>query len=495
MPQGTAFHRRTSPLNDRLAWADWWGYHAAGRFGDDLEIEYNAVREACGAIDVSPLFKYRISGPDAGRLIDRVITRDAAKLQPGQVYYTPWCDERGKLVDDGTVSALDDGTYRWTAAEPNYRWIRQNATRLDAHVEDISAEVAALALQGPTSRSILESATNQDWSDVKYFRRRAARIGGVDVDVTRTGYTGDLGYKIWVSSDLAVELWDALFAAGEAFGLRPVGMDALDVLRVEAGLILLDAEFTGVRNAFSPEQEYSPFELGLGRLVNFKKPRFVGRTALLAEQDAGLASEETSQLLDGGATFADSEDAQYVSTNLIMRWLESLPSASPGTRATRFRVARQFAEWLHGMDPRHEAPPRGLVPGRVQRTHPYIYSEAEIVAIIEHARTLPSVYGMRGLTCSTLFGLIAVTGLRISEALGLDVADLDVESGVLHVRQGKLGKERLLPLDRSVVQRLESYGSERDRLLGRRPQALFVTCEGHRLGDCGARYNFAHVCQ
>ena len=287
MPQGTAFHRRTSPLNDRLAWADWWGYHAAGRFGDDLEIEYNAVREACGAIDVSPLFKYRISGPDAGRLIDRVITRDAAKLQPGQVYYTPWCDERGKLVDDGTVSALDDGTYRWTAAEPNYRWIRQNATRLDAHVEDISAEVAALALQGPTSRSILESATNQDWSDVKYFRRRAARIGGVDVDVTRTGYTGDLGYEIWVSSDLAVELWDALFAAGEAFGLRPVGMDALDVLRVEAGLILLDAEFTGVRNAFSPEQEYSPFELGLGRLVNFKKPRFVGRTALLAEQDAG----------------------------------------------------------------------------------------------------------------------------------------------------------------------------------------------------------------
>ena len=215
--------------------------------------------------------------------------------------------------------------------------------------------------------------------------------------------------------------------------------------------------------------------------------------AVRRQLGANLSTDE--RILRRFAPFADSEDAQYVSTNLIMRWLESLPSASPGTRATRFRVARQFAEWLHGMDPRHEAPPRGLVPGRVQRTHPYIYSEAEIVAIIEHARTLPSVYGMRGLTCSTLFGLIAVTGLRISEALGLDVADLDVESGVLHVRQGKLGKERLLPLDRSVVQRLESYGSERDRLLGRRPQALFVTCEGHRLGDCGARYNFAHVCQ
>ena len=202
-----------------------------------------------------------------------------------------------------------------------------------------------------------------------------------------------------------------------------------------------------------------------------------------------------ARILRRFATFADRDGAQHVNTNLVMRWLESLPSASPGTRATRFRVARQFAEWLHGIDPRHEAPPRGLVPGRLQRVHPYIYSEAEIVAIIDQARTLPSVYGLRGLTCSTLFGLIAVTGLRISEALGLDPADLEVESGILHVRQGKLGKERLLPLDHSVVQRLESYGRERDRLLGRRPGAFFVTCEGHRLGDCSARYNFAHVCQ
>ena len=208
---------------------------------------------------------------------------------------------------------------------------------------------------------------------------------------------------------------------------------------------------------------------------------------------ADLSTDE--RILRRFATFADRDDAQYVNTSLIMRCLESLPSASPGTRATRFRVARQFAEWPHGLDPTHEAPPRGLVPGRVRRTHPYFYREAEIVAIIEHARTLPSVYGMRGLTCSTLFGLIAVTGFRISEALGLDPADLDVDSGVLHVRQGKLGKERRLPLDQSVVQRLESYCRKRDRLLGRRPEAFFVTCEGHRLGDCGARYNFAHVCQ
>jgi aminomethyltransferase len=283
----TAFHPRISEVNRRLAWEDWYGYHAASAFGDSLDIEYNAVREAAGAIDVSPLFKYRISGPDSVRLIDRVITRDATKLQVNRVYYTPWCDERGKLVDDGTVCRLDESTYRWTAAEPNYRWFMLNATGLDVRIEDVSRDVAALAVQGPTSRSVLEAATGEDWSDLKYFRRRPATIAGMPVDVTRTGYTGDLGYELWGDAGHAVEMWDALFLAGRAFGLRPVGMQALDVLRVEAGLILLGSEFTSVRGAFSAEQEYSPLELGFERLVDMKKRRFVGRHALAVEQAAG----------------------------------------------------------------------------------------------------------------------------------------------------------------------------------------------------------------
>jgi glycine cleavage system T protein (aminomethyltransferase) len=285
--RGTAFHPRTSQRNEKLSWEDWWGYAAASSFGDAVDIEYNAVREAAGAIDVSPLFKYLVEGPDAARLIDRVITRSAAKIQVGQVYYTPWCDERGKLIDDGTVARLGETTFRWTAAEPNYRWIQLNAAGLDVRLEDISAEVAALALQGPTSRAILEAVTGEDWSGLKYFRRRVATIDEIAVDVSRTGYTGDLGYELWVDAERAVDLWDALFRVGADFGLRPVGMSALDVLRVEAGLILLDAEFTGVRNAFSAEQEYSPFELGLGRLVDLGKERFVGKRALLAEQAAG----------------------------------------------------------------------------------------------------------------------------------------------------------------------------------------------------------------
>jgi glycine cleavage system T protein (aminomethyltransferase) len=287
MTRGTAFHPRTTELNQKLAWEDWWGYAAASVYGDSIDIEYNAVREAAGAIDVSPLFKYIVSGPDAVRLIDRVITRDATKLQVDQVYYTPWCDERGKLVDDGTVCRVDQTVFRWTAAEPNYRWFALNATGLHVDIEDVSAEVAALALQGPKSRAVLEAASGEDWGDMRYFRRRMTRIGGLTVDVTRTGYTGDLGYELWVDAARAAELWDALFRAGSGYGLRPVGMQALDVLRVEAGLILLDSEFTSVRNAFSLEQEYSPYELGLGRLVDLGKRRFVGKRALVAEQAAG----------------------------------------------------------------------------------------------------------------------------------------------------------------------------------------------------------------
>lgn len=283
----TAFHPRAAALNGQGAWEDWYGYRAASVFADFLDIEYNAVREAVGVLDVSPLFKYRVSGPDAVRLIDRVVPRRAEKLQVGQVWYTPWCDERGRLIDDGTVARLDETTYRWTAAEPNMRWFMLNATGLDVRIEDVTPNVAALAVQGPSARAVLEAVTREVWSGLKYFRRRATTIGAVDVDVSRTGYTGDLGYELWVDAADAVQVWDALFEAGEPYGIRPVGMQALDVLRVEAGLILLGSEFTSVRGAFSSEQEYSPFELGFERLIDLEKPRFVGRDALVAEQASG----------------------------------------------------------------------------------------------------------------------------------------------------------------------------------------------------------------
>src|SRR4249919_3636817 len=269
---GTAFYPRTAPLNTKLQWREWSGYLAASAYSDSHEIEYNAIREAAALIDVSPLYKYLVSGPDATRLVDRVITRDASKLGVGRVYYTSWCNEDGRVVADASL-----------------RWLRMNARGLDVEIEDVSERLAALAVQGPLSRDVLEAATESSWDDLKYFGRRAAQVGSIPVDVSRTGYTGDLGYEVWVESAQAVELWDALVRAGSAYGIRPAGMLALDIARVEAGLILIEVDFDSVRRALIPEQSYSPFELGvLGRFVDFEKPvEFVGRRALEREQGRG----------------------------------------------------------------------------------------------------------------------------------------------------------------------------------------------------------------
>ena len=287
MSVGTAFHPRTAPLNRKMQWREWAGYFASSVYADFHDIEYNAIREAAAVIDVSPLYKYRLTGPDVIRLADRVITRDATKLRVGQVYYTPWCDEHGKVVDDGTVHRVGEQELRWTAADPQYRWLGQNAAGLDVGIEDVTESLAALALQGPFSRAVLEAASGEDFGDLRYFRRRASKIAGVDIDVSRTGYTGDLGYELWIPAEHAATVWDALFAAGKAWAIRPAGMLALDVTRLEAGLILLEVDYTSARHAMNPEQNYSPFEIGLGRLVSFDKGDYVGKRALQAEQARG----------------------------------------------------------------------------------------------------------------------------------------------------------------------------------------------------------------
>jgi aminomethyltransferase len=284
---GTPFHARTAPLNRKMQWREWSGYFASSSYADAHDIEYNAIREAAALIDVSPLYKYRVSGPDALRLVDRVITRDATKLAVGQVYYAPWCDEFGKVIDDGTIHRLGEREFRWTAADPQLRWLRQNVGGLDVRIDDVTEAVAALALQGPLSRDVLEAATGESFGDLRYFRRRPSRIGKVDVDVSRTGYTGDLGYELWIPVGKAVATWDAVMTAGKPYGIRPAGMLALDVVRLEAGLILLEVDYTSARHALNPEQNYSPAEIGLGKLVSFDKGDFVGRLALERERRAG----------------------------------------------------------------------------------------------------------------------------------------------------------------------------------------------------------------
>ena len=289
MPIGTAFHARTSALCESMSWRDWAGYFAVSTYEVHHEREYNAIRNAAALIDISPLFKYRVSGRDATRLVDRVITRDAGKIAVGQVAYTHWCDGEGKVIDDGTVSHLGPDLYRWTAAEPNLRWITQNALGLDVKIEDISELTAAVALQGPTSRSVLESCaqTEVPLGSLKYFRVTRGRVGAIPVEVSRTGYTGDLGYEVWVDAPRAVELWDALMEAGRPYDVTPVGMLALDVARIEAGLILLDVDYVSSKKALVPSQKYTPYEIGLGRLVHLDKAPFVGQAALKKEAAEG----------------------------------------------------------------------------------------------------------------------------------------------------------------------------------------------------------------
>jgi len=294
MLRGTPFHSRTSTLCEAQNWRRWAGYLTAGSYELTHEREYWAIRNSGALFDVSPLYKYLITGPDALRLLNRIVTRDVSKCALGQVMYTPWCDEAGKVMDDGTISRLDEQVFRLTSADPNLRWLHQNALRLNVHIEDVSDTTAVLSLQGPNSRAVLKQVSDADVDKLKYFRVTPTSIkspagGSLHATISRTGYTGDLGYEIWVDAKHAEALWDALMGAGHDYGITPAGILALDVARVEAGLLLIEVDYQSARHALIEAQKSSPFELGLGWAVSFDKGNFVGRKALLAEKARGPA--------------------------------------------------------------------------------------------------------------------------------------------------------------------------------------------------------------
>ncbi len=291
MPIGTAFHERTFPLCYSLNYREWSGYYTVSVYEVHHEHEYNAIRNAAALIDITPLYKYMVTGKDATKFVNRVITRDINKVSQGQVIYCCWCDEQGKVIDDGTITRLDENRYRWTAADPSLRWFRQNGLNLDVEIEDISEKTAALALQGPTAAKLLKAVAEADITNMKYFRMTSGRIAGVPVDISRTGYTGDLGYEIWVPWNDAVKVWDALADQGRAFDLHPTGMLALDVARIEAGLLLIEVDYISSKKALIESQKYSPYELGFGRMVHLEKENFIGRNALVRDQKNGVARQ------------------------------------------------------------------------------------------------------------------------------------------------------------------------------------------------------------
>jgi aminomethyltransferase len=289
MLKKSPFHARTSALVRAQTWRRWAGFQMASAYDPHPDREYAAVRNAAALFDVSPLHKYVITGKDAARLLDRLITRDVTKLKAGQVYYTPWCDAAGKVVDDGTLSRLDEKTFRLTSADSSWRWLHMNAVGMEVSIEDVSERLGSLALQGPLSRAILASMTPLDLAKLRYFRVARTTLRGIDVWISRTGYTGDLGYEIWAEASQALPLWDALIEAGTPYGIVPAGVWALDIARIEAGLIMLDVDYFSAHHALIEARKSSPFEINLGWAVSASKGPFNGRRALAAERTRGAA--------------------------------------------------------------------------------------------------------------------------------------------------------------------------------------------------------------
>ena len=332
MLKTTPFHARTAPLVLGQTWRRWAGYASASCYDWVHDREYAAVRNAAALFDVSPLYKYSITGRDAARLLDRMVTRGVAGTKVGQVLYTPWCDAHGKTIDDGTVSRLEENTFRLTAAEPNYRWLHQNAFGLDVKIEDNSEALGALALQGPLSRAVLSAVAEQPVDELKYFRLMDNRIAGVRIQISRTGYTGDLGYELWVPATDALAVWDALIAEGSNYGITPAGVWALDVARIEAGLVMLDVDYHSSHHAMIESQKSSPYELSLDWTVNLDKETFNGKAALKAERERGAAWRFVGIEVDW-----DSFERLFTSVHLT----PSLPTVAWRTSVPIYRVGEQ----------------------------------------------------------------------------------------------------------------------------------------------------------
>ena len=311
---GTAFYPRTSLLNERQKWNAWDRYHIVDAYTEWQE-EVRTIREQASALDQSPLSKHCISGPDAARLVDYLITRDATKIEVGQIYYSPWCNEDGAVVGDGLVARIAPDRFMFTA-DPMMNWFRYNAEGYDVTIEDVTFDFGLLALQGPASTAVIEVATGQRWSDLRFSRLRTATVGGVEVIVFRQGFTGEIGYEFLVPAGDGVDVWDTLFDAGAPLGLGAGGLHAVDVARIEAGMVIVGADYTpaamdrlGDRLPVSRENMTTPLELNLHRFVDFnKRADFVGKGALRRELEAGPKRSMVGIEVDWRAVVALYED-------------------------------------------------------------------------------------------------------------------------------------------------------------------------------------------
>jgi aminomethyltransferase len=280
------FFPRQAEIDRLYRWHDWKGFASADGFFDTT-LEYFATRNSTGVFDLSPMTKYRISGPDSVDFIDRLVTRDMRKIKPGRVAYAVWCDDEGQVIDDGTIFHLSQGEYRLCSQERHMAWLKAAAIGMDVSIVDETLDVCGLAIQGPTSFSVLNAMGLDGIENLRPFGLAIYDFQGTDLMVSRTGFTGDLGYEVWTTPDKAIDLWDALFAAGSVYGIRAMGTEALEQARVEAGFIQAYVDFLPADATVRTGRSRSPFELGLDWLVDFKKPNFNGRRALAEEKRRG----------------------------------------------------------------------------------------------------------------------------------------------------------------------------------------------------------------
>jgi aminomethyltransferase len=281
------FHPREVALNIREAWSSWNGYKFA-EYYYDAEYEYFCVRNRCATYNICPMQKYYVEGPDAEAMLNRMVTRDISKLQLNRVTYVVWCTDEGRMVDDGTIFRLTNDRYMLTCGSPCSAWLRMSAYGFnEVTVTDVTDAIAALALQGPTSFSVLKRMGLAGIETAKPFDIMHVPFHGDKLMVSRTGFTGDLGYELWIKPELALQMWDELYAAGADFGIQPYGEQATNMARLEAGFIMPDMEFNEALKTVHFEHDQTPFELNLGWLVDFKKPHFNGRGALLKEKERG----------------------------------------------------------------------------------------------------------------------------------------------------------------------------------------------------------------
>jgi aminomethyltransferase len=291
MLKTTPFHARTAVLNQTMLWDHWAGYAAATKYQFSEKVEYYTIRNAVALFDTSPLFKYRFQGPDAERFLIGVLARDIRQCSTGRAQYTLWCDDRGFVVEDGVILHVRDDEYWLTAAVPNLRYFQDLAGGFDVDISDISDEYGILSLQGPHARNVLQSLTKAV-ADLRFFGVTETKIGRKPVVISRTGYTGDLGYEIWIQPDDCLALWDTLMEAGAGYNITPMGLRALSMSRIEAGLLLIDVDFESARYAWIDGQKATPLELSFDWMFRKLKEddrAFIGRRLLEQEMQNGTS--------------------------------------------------------------------------------------------------------------------------------------------------------------------------------------------------------------